>query len=89
MMISPGLYIESVKNLTYEELIKERQNLLDEIIEMEQMGLYHLPEVRYQMFLLYLSELCRYMEDKYNGEIVHGDELWGEEEQEVLINSKN
>ncbi|WP_407397136.1 hypothetical protein [Anaerovibrio sp.] len=90
MMISPDMFIEQIKNATYMELIKERKRLIrtiskyekDEISE-DHSGPEWLirpsPDVRYQMYLEYLSELCSFMCQKYNEEYVHGERKLSED----------
>lgn len=84
MMISPKSYIENIKEYEYLELIKERNELLDFIKEYEakdiagdRSGKEWLekpgPDVQYQMYLEYLSELCLLMSERYNRDYVWGD----------------
>ena len=86
MMISPQGYLEEHKNDTFEELINEREKLIDSIKHLEKLVfsddkmsearmIHPTPDVQYQMNLEYLAELCNYMSEKYNREIV-----WGEDE---------
>lgn len=83
-MISPHSYIEQLKNAEYLELIQERDNLLTFIKDYEakeiagdrsgeEWEVIPQPDVRYQIYLEYLSELCRYMKKKYNTDYVWGD----------------
>ena len=85
MMISPQGYIEEHKNDTFEELIKEREELIDAIKHLEKLVfsddrmseewmIHPGPDVLYQMSLEYLAELCNFMSEKYNREIVWGDD---------------
>jgi len=87
MMISPRSYVDSHKNDTFEELIKERDSLFEEIKQLETLVFsadregeewrYHPgPDVKYQVYLEYLSALCDFIKEKYNTEIV-----WGENEE--------
>lgn len=83
MMISPDGYAENHANDTFEEMIAERKRLVDIINQLEDVAYdkEHTdpkwqfnpgPDVRYQMTLLYLSELCVLLKEKYNEEIVWG-----------------
>ena len=85
MMFSPQGYLGEHKNDTFEELIKEREELIDLIkhldklvffddIMSEEWMIHPGPDVQYQMNLEYLVELCNYMSEKYNREIVWGDD---------------
>lgn len=85
MMISSQGYIEEHKNDTFEELIKEREELIGAIKHLEKLVfsddrmseewmIHPGPDVQYQMNLEYLSELCNFMSEKYNREIVWGDD---------------
>ena len=88
MMISPAQYIETIKNDSFDELIKKREGLiktikkLEKIVfseekESEEWQIHPGPDVRYQMNLQYLAELCNFMSEKYNNEIVWGEKLFG------------
>ena len=94
MMISPISYIEELKDNSFEQLIAERDSLIQEINELEKIAFKKGedrtdpawqfrpgPDVRYQMNLGYLAELCNFIEEKYNREIVHGEELEEDEQQ--------
>ena len=83
-MISPESYIETIKDLSYAELIKERDVLIRSIQRFEKMekagdrsgeewSIMPSLEVLYQVEMGYLSRLCAYMSEKYNGEYVWGD----------------
>ena len=83
MMISPDYFAEERKNLSYPELIRERDELISFMQDFEKKEMagdrsdpewrYHpSPVVRYQMHLEYLTELCRLMKEKYNEEYVWG-----------------
>ncbi len=81
MMISPEGYIEELKGKTYKELLKERDDLLKEIqkfenddIPDEEYNIDPSPEVVYQCNLLYLGELFKLISEKYNKEIIWGNE---------------
>ena len=84
MMISPQGYVARLKDATYEEMIKERDSLIRYIRKYEKLEkagdwtgedwmIHPQPDVRYQMYLEYLSELCKVMKEKYNQEYVWGD----------------
>ena len=94
MMISPISYIEELKDNSFEQLIAERDSLIQEIMELEKIAFKKGedrtdpawqfcpgPDVRYQMNLGYLAELCSFIEEKYNREIVHGEEIEEDEQQ--------
>ena len=94
MMISPISYIEELKDNSFEQLIAERDSLIQEIKELEKIAFkkgedrtdpawqFHPgPDVRYQMNLEYLAKLCSFIEEKYNREIVYGEELEEDEHQ--------
>lgn len=73
MMISPETFIEEYKDKSYIELIKVRDELLEEIRRFENKGQDSMgfmispsPEVRYQCNLLYLGKLCELISEKYN-----------------------
>ncbi len=74
MMISPISYIEELKDNSFEQLIAERDSLIQEIKELEKIAFkkgedrtdpawqFHPgPDVRYQMNLEYLAELCSFI----------------------------
>lgn len=84
MMISPLSYIAEHENDTFEQLLQERDCLIAEIHELEKIvysedrsdeawSICPQPDVRYQMNLDYLSELCAFISKKYNREIVWKD----------------
>lgn len=75
MMISPETFIEEHKDKSYIELLKVRDELLEEIRSFEYKGQDSMgfmispsPEVRYQCNLLYLGKLCELISEKYNQE---------------------
>ena len=81
MMIGPEGYIDRLKDASYPELIKEREQLLRRITDFEEKEMAGdrsgeewlikpSPDVHYQMELEYLGELCRLMAEKYNREYV-------------------
>lgn len=76
MMISPGGYIDELRDADYNTLIEERNHLIEAITEFErkekagdrsgeEWRIMPSPEVQYQMDLQYLSELCKLMYEKY------------------------
>lgn len=84
MMICPTYYVGEHKNDSFEDLIKKRDSLINDIKELEKIvyskdksdPCWHFcpgPDVRYQNNLEYLSELCKLLRDKYNSEIVWGE----------------
>lgn len=84
MMISPGGYIEELKDADYNTLIEERDQLIEAIVEFEQKEkagdrfgeewmIMPSPDVRYQVNLEYLAELCRLMQEKYREDYAWGD----------------
>lgn len=80
MMISPESYIEELKDKSYEELLKEKRNLLKEIsdfennnISNERFNIDPSPDVIYQCNLLYLSKLCELIAKKFNKEFEWND----------------
>ena len=81
MMISPGMFIEEHKDKKYAELLPVRDRLIRDIRRFEKQtydkrmdAMCPSPEVRYQMHLLYLGELCKLISEKYNEEYVWGGE---------------
>lgn len=92
MMISPEMYIMEHQNDTFSQLLQERDELVEEIRRLEKFVfddnhenqeeiLCPSPEVEYQVNLEYLAELCIFISNKYNREIVWGGDDWGEEEK--------
>lgn len=88
MMISPETYVLSHENESFDQLIKERESLIQEIANLEKIvfddnklsdawQIKPGPDVQYQLTLEYLAELCKFMSQKYNREVV-----WGEDEDE-------
>ncbi len=84
MMISPETFVELRKDMTFDELIKERKRLLADIIKLESMVFDENrsgeawmikpgPDAQYQMDLEYLAELCTFMQQKYNVEYEDGE----------------
>lgn len=89
MMIGVEMYLELLKDAPYQDLIKERDKLIRFIRKFEKEGnqlvdekegyfpnefSHPCPEVKYQMYLLYLSALCIYMRDTYSHNFVFGNE---------------
>lgn len=83
MMLSPQEYVKRLHGASYQDLITERRRLLELIYKFERdqragkdLGREAYaspsPTVRYQRHLLYLAELCTYMQEKYNREFVWG-----------------
>lgn len=87
MMIAPEGYIEFLcKDKKYEELLEMRDDLLSSVYDFEKGNIpqeaYMIspsPEVRYQMNLKYLGELCKLISDKYNLEYV-----WSKHENDAV-----
>ena len=84
MMISPETFISEHENDSFSQLIQERGELIQEILKLEKLlfdedstseewECHPRPEVKYQMNLEYLAELCRFISKKYNKEIVWGE----------------
>lgn len=83
MMVSPVIYLESQKDKSYPELIRERDRMIRLIRKFEKKeaagdrsdpawNTYPRPDTQYQVTLDYLAELCRFMQEKYNREYVWG-----------------
>ena len=84
MMISPNSYIDEHKNDSFEQLINERDSLIEEIRNLEKIvydndrsdsawNIHPGPDVHYQVYLEYLSAICDFIKEKYNTEIVWGE----------------
>ena len=84
MMIDPKGYVVLLKDSDYFALMEERDRLISFIKDFEEKEIsgdrtsdewliHPQPDVRYQVYLEYLSELCCYMQDRYNK-----DYVWGE-----------
>lgn len=69
MMMSPNMYIKELENKSYKELLKERDELINEIKEFENNKIKHSfkssPETMYKVHLQYLSELCLLISNKF------------------------
>ena len=98
MMISPSMYIDEFKDAEYMDLIAERENLLAFIREYEkneiagdrsgdEWNIHPQPDVRYQMYLEYLGELCSLMKQKYNTDYVWGDRSLKEDAKKLTRES--
>ncbi len=83
MMISPQVYLDEIKDYPYEKLIKERNKLVKSIKKFEKNyfaddrsgeGWHYCPspDVIYQCELEYLSELCAFMQERFNKEYIRG-----------------
>lgn len=84
MMLSPESFIMQYEDLSYKELIKIRNNLINDIRRFERnMSKEHdekepdviiitdpSPEVVYQVNLKYLGKLCELISEKYNQEYI-------------------
>lgn len=79
MMISPEAYAMLRRNYSLKDLIKERKSLQREIASLEKIVFDESrfgeewmekpgPDVRYQMTLEYLAELCHLIVEKYREE---------------------
>ena len=84
MMISPVTFVEELKDADYNNLIKERDQLIEYILEFEkkekagdrsgdEWNINPMPDVVYQLYLEYLAELCKMMKEIYCEEYVWGD----------------
>ena len=84
-LIDPESYINSLKDCTYEELIRERERLMRFVVEFEtrkkkgkkakkDQDLDVDPETIYKMYLRYLSKLFKLMEKKYRKKILKKEE---------------
>ena len=83
MMISPYTFANQYSECTYKELLKVRDELLEEIYDFEKgdkdnIALEEMvcpsPEVVYQCNLEYLSEICKMIALKYNSEFINNEE---------------
>jgi len=81
MMISPRSYANNIRNLPYEELVNERNRISqvlnkfenDELTDAER-ARNPSPEVVYQCNNLYLIEVTKLLNDRFN------ESLWNENE---------
>ena len=81
MMISPESFAAMHRNKSYKELLPVRDELLEEIRAFEEHAdepkLYYIapsPEVVYQCNLLYLGKMLELIAERYNEEVVWGEE---------------
>ena len=92
MMICTESYLTEHENDTYEELIKQRDELIAEIKRLEPIVLDEgkksdewmimpQPDVQYQMYHQYMIELCRYMVERYRKEYIPVEEDGEEDSQ--------
>ena len=69
MMMSQKMYIKELENKSYKELLKVRDELLNEIKNFEENKVEHSfkpsSEVMYKVHLQYLSELCILIANKF------------------------
>ncbi|MBE6034993.1 MAG: hypothetical protein E7222_09900 [Clostridiales bacterium] len=81
MMISPESYVDDHRNDSFEELIAERNQLVEELNRLEKIvydkecadkawSMHPGPDVQYQVTLQYLAQLCDFLQEKYRREIV-------------------
>ena len=79
MMMSPEMYVELNRNEPIEDIIKIRDELIDNIKDLEKIvfskdrssdewNFHPGPDVRYQVNLEYLSQICILLSEKYNAE---------------------
>ena len=80
MMISPEMFADEYKENSYEELIKVRDNLIQDIrrfekgnITEEEMMTKPSQDTRYQCNLEYLAEICKLIQEKYNQKLWNDD----------------
>lgn len=80
MMISPDWFVEELKDKSYKELLSIRDKLIRQIRSFEKHTydpkldtICPSPDVVYQCNLQYLSKLCDLIAEKYNSEIVWGN----------------
>ena len=69
-MVSPDYFVEEYKDMTYEELLPVRDELIEDIREFEKngpgaSGMHPSPSTIYQVNLEYLGKLCELIADKY------------------------
>jgi len=79
MMIDPDSYVDNIKDLSYPELVRERNRLLqklhdfeDDKVTKDERKRNPSPEVVYQCNNLYLIEATKLLNDKFN------ENLWNE-----------
>ena len=73
MMISPEWFKSNHEKDSYEQLLEERDKLIDDIRRFERDGTYlgeefcsPSPEIRYQHYLLFLARICELIEAKHS-----------------------
>lgn len=78
------MYVEKFKNVSYQEMMKERERLIRYIQNFEKLEKVEYrsaeewterpnPVVRYQLYMDYLAALLNVMRNKYNEEYVRGN----------------
>ena len=93
MMISPELYVEKLKDASYQRLIRERDRLIRFIRKFEKNEIAGdrsdpawkfcpTPDVQYQVYLEYLAVLCGMMQEKYNRDYVWGEHTLKQDAEE-------
>ena len=72
MMVSPEIYMSFLQDKNYEELIKERDSLIDEIKGYEKISddfididMNSSREISYKYNHLYLSKVCELLSEKF------------------------
>lgn len=81
-MMSPESFVRAYKDEPIEEIIKRRDELIDNIKNLEKIvfskdrssdewNFHPGPDVQYQVNLEYLSQICILLSEKYNGEFVN------------------
>lgn len=84
MMEDPGFYLAGFEKASYNEMIAERNRLMLYLLKFEKAEkegdrssgewvICPSPDVRYQIYMEYLSGLLLMMRNKYNEEYVWGD----------------
>ena len=69
-MVSPDYFVEEYKDMTYEELLPVRDELIEDIREFEKKGpgvggMQPSPNTMYQVRLEYLGKLCELIASKF------------------------
>ncbi len=87
MMVSPYSYAEMYKDATYEELLKVRNKLIEELwqferneVPAEEYMICPSPDTRYSCNLEYMTEICRLVDAAYQRK-----RLLEEEEQDRAV----
>ncbi len=67
-MISPEMFIEEYENMSYEELLPARDELIEDIRGLEKSGDNdnYPGNTKYQVELEYLGKLCELIAEKFN-----------------------